>query len=385
MTGTTTTGGDAAAGYRPRLRGGVLLSDPLLRGPRTVHLVKDPVSERAFEVGPREHFLISRMDGTRTLHELGTDYADEFGKRLGEEHWGKMLGMLGTRRLLEGSPEPVPASPHAANAANSVDAKPSPRRNTALSGSIRMVADAHRTTTRLHGALRPLLSSWVMVPLLAAVAALEVAALARFGDLAAGTARTFGEPAMVLALVCLLWLSTALHELAHGVTARHYGGRVGEIGLRWRLPLVMMYCTVEDFPYLATRWQRIATAAAGAVTNLLFLLPFGALWLLAPLDDLTADLLAALLLLGTIQALAMLVPLSPLDGYKITEQLLGTAQLASSTRTWTMLAARRDPAAAAYPARAQRVYGGYAALVVVSVCVLVMAVGLLFHALLTAT
>ncbi|NJQ07567.1 peptidase M50 [Streptomyces lonarensis] len=370
---TTAGGAGAAAEYRPRLRESLLVGDPVLHGARTVHLVKDPDSGRSFELGVKEHFLVSRMDGTRTLQELGADYAAAYGKRLGDGHWGSLLSTLGSRGLLDGSPAPAPA-----------EEQPE-RTNGLLSGSVRMVADAPRTAARLHAAVRPLLSRPAVVVLLLASLAPVAAVAARFADVAAGTARTFTEPAMLFALVALVWLSTALHELAHGVTAHHAGGRVGEIGLRWRLPVVIMYCTVEDFAHLPSTGRRVAVAVAGAVVNLLFLLPFLALWLLAPLDGLTADLLAALLLIGVVQALMMLLPIPPLDGYKIVEQWTHTAQLAASARTWMMLRVRRDPAATAYPARARRVYGGYVALVFASLAVLATGGGLLVHALLTAT
>jgi hypothetical protein len=64
----------AVRAYRPALRQGVLISPPLLRGPRTVHLIKHPVSGAAFEVGPKEHFVISRLDGTRNFDDLVSEY-----------------------------------------------------------------------------------------------------------------------------------------------------------------------------------------------------------------------------------------------------------------------------------------------------------------------
>ncbi|CAO0831464.1 hypothetical protein SMICM17S_07811 [Streptomyces microflavus] len=51
----------ALADYRPELRPRVLLSDPLLDGAATVHLIKDTGSGNSFKVGPKEHFLIARM------------------------------------------------------------------------------------------------------------------------------------------------------------------------------------------------------------------------------------------------------------------------------------------------------------------------------------
>lgn len=361
-----------SAAYRPELRPGVLISDPLLHGPDTVRLIKDTGTGRSFRSGPKESFLLSRMDGSRSLEQLGDEYAARFGRRLSDANWRQLLGVLGTRGLLQGSP-PAPAP----------EPDPPPRR-TLLRGSIRLVADADATAARLHRASGFLLRPAWTVPLLITVAVMEVHLALHSGELAAAAWDLFRNPALLLAAATLLWLSTALHELAHGVVARHYGGRVHEIGLRWRLPVLIMYCTIENYPYLRTRRHRIATAAAGAVMNLLFLLPFYALWLWAPLDPATRDATAGLLLLGSLQALTMLLPLPPLDGYKIVGQLAGAVELAASSRDYLRRALRRDPARARYPRRARTVYTAYglgAALVLLTLGAAAVA---LVHHLLTA-
>ncbi|MFG2639795.1 metalloprotease [Streptomyces sp. NPDC048370] len=362
--------------YRPELRAGVLVSDPFLRGPATVHLIKDTVGGQSFKVGAKESFLISRMDGSRTLAQLGEAYAREYGRRLGDANWRQLLGMLGTRGLLADSAPTAAPTPVAAP-----DASPTRR---LLAGSVRLVADADATTARLHRAVGFLLRPVCMVPLLAAVLAMETVLALRLGDAVLAARDLFLNPVLLAATGVLLWLSTALHELAHGVVARHFGGRVGEIGLRWRLPVVIMYCTVDNYLYLRTRWHRIATAAAGAVMNLLFLLPFCALLLWAPLDEATHDALTGLLLLGSVQAYAMLVPLPPLDGYKIVSQWAGATELAASSREYLRLAVRRDPAAAAYPGRARTVYTAYGLGTLLVLGVLAASAAALVHHLLTA-
>ncbi|MFE7463692.1 M50 family metallopeptidase [Streptomyces sp. NPDC057499] len=342
------------AEYRPELGAHVLLSDALLQGAATVHLIKDTAVGDSFKVGPKEHFLIARMDGSRTLAEIGEEYAQEYGRRLDGARWQQILRMLGTRGLLAGAPAPAPAS--ASASAPEVPAEPE---RGLLRGSIRLVADADATTDRLHRAAGFLLAPGWMVPLLALVLAMEVLVAVRIGELLDVTKELFTNPVLLVGAATLLWFSTALHELAHGVVARHHGGTVAEIGLRWRLPVIIMYCTVDNYLYLGTRWQRIQTAVAGAVMNLLFLLPFCALWLFAPLDPATHDALGALLLLGSVQALAMLVPFPPLDGYRIASQLCGATELAASTLAYLRLAARRDPAAADYPGPARAAYRAY--------------------------
>ncbi|MER5814666.1 M50 family metallopeptidase [Streptomyces californicus] len=420
----------ALAAYRPALRPRVLLSDPLLDGAATVHLIKDAETGSSFKVGPKEHFLIARMDGERSLAEIGEEYAGEYGRRLGDAHWKRLLGLLGAKGLLAagtdaspgpstalppgaigspgapaavppgaagsmgpsaagpGSPAAVPpgaaASGRATASGPPAPAPPLPEKRTLLRGSLPLVADADATTARLHRAVGFLLAPAVLAPLLALTLAMEAVVLVRAGELLLAVRGLLANPVLLTGTAVLLWVSTALHELAHGVVARHHGGRVSEIGLRWRLPAVIMYCTVDDYLYFGTRRHRIATAAAGAVMNLIFLLPFCALWLFAPLDDATHEAFAALLLLGSVQALVMLVPLPPLDGYRIASQLAGATGLAASTGVYLGLALRRSPEAAGYPRRARIAYPAYAgATALVLACALAAAVAGVHH-LLTA-
>ncbi|NEC44395.1 M50 family metallopeptidase [Streptomyces sp. SID8016] len=420
----------ALAAYRPALRPRVLLSDPLLDGAATVHLIKDAETGSSFKVGPKEHFLIARMDGERSLAEIGEEYAGEYGRRLGDAHWKRLLGLLGAKGLLAagtdaspgpstalppgaigspgapaavppgaagsmgpsaagpGSPAAVPpgaaASGRATASGPPAPAAPVPEKRTLLRGSLPLVADADATTARLHRAVGFLLAPAVLAPLLALTLAMEAVVLVRAGELLLAVRGLVANPVLLTGTAVLLWVSTALHELAHGVVARHHGGRVSEIGLRWRLPAVIMYCTVDDYLYFGTRRHRIATAAAGAVMNLIFLLPFCALWLFAPLDNATHEAFAALLLLGSVQALVMLVPLPPLDGYRIASQLAGATGLAASTGVYLRLALSRSPEAAGYPRRARIAYPAYAgATALVLACALAAAVAGVHH-LLTA-
>lgn len=350
-------------GHRPALRPEVLLSAPLLDGPATVHLVKDPVSGASFEIGPKEFFLVSRLDGSRSLAEIGAEYANAFGRRLGEGNWQQLLALLGTRRLLVGGPRPHGPQP-----------SPEPLDRTLLRGTVRLVADADATTARLHSALRPLLHPVVLGVLLLGCLAMEAVLALSFGELADSFAWLLRHPVPLLAVATLMWLSTALHEFAHGVAARHVGGTVGEIGLRWRLPVAIMYCTVDNYRFLERRRHQLAVASAGAFANLLFLLPFFGWWTALPGGDPTRRVLAALLLVGSAQALVNLIPLPPLDGYTMLGHGLRVTRLAPASSGYLRLRMRDRAAAAAYPPRSRRIYLGYG--IGSAVLVLLLAAGL---------
>ncbi|MFD3699106.1 peptidase M50 [Streptomyces sp. NPDC058646] len=337
-------------GHRPALRPGILLSPPLLNGPAVVHLVKDPVSGSSFEIGPKEFFLVSRLDGSRSLAEIGAAYGEAFGRRLGEGNWQQLLALLGSRRLLAGGPGPQVPDPQGP-----------PRSGTLLRGTLRLVADADAATARLHRLLRPALHPVVLGVLLLLCLAMEGVLAAAAGGLAHDLWWLLSHPVPLLAVATLLWFSTALHEFAHGVAARHVGGNVGEIGLRWRLPVAIMYCTVDNYRYLDRRRHQLAVAAAGAFANLLFLLPFFGWWAALPEADPTGRVLGALLLLGSAQALVNLLPLPPLDGYTMLGHGLRVTRLAPASSAYLRLRLRDRAAADAYPARARRLYLAYGA------------------------
>ncbi|WP_031088541.1 metalloprotease [Streptomyces sp. NRRL WC-3549] len=362
----------AARVYRPALRAGVQLGPPLLRGPRTVHLIRHPVGGAAFEVGVKEHFVISRLDGTRNLDDVAPAYAARFGRRLAEDNWNRLLGLLGARGLLAGAPDPPPPAPAPAR----------PRANTLWRGTRRIVADADATTARLHRILRPLLHPALQLPLLAAVLAMEAVLILHTGELLDGTVELFRQPVVLAAVALFLWFSITVHELAHGVAAQHYGGHVAEIGLRWRFPAAMLYCTVDNYLFLPGRRAKLVTAGAGAHVNLLLLLPFALWWSLLPGDDPARPLLAGLLFLGSVQALSNLVPLPPLDGYRMLGHALGAAHLAPETRTYLALrlGGKGAEATAAYPRRSRVVHTAYgigAALLLLSAVTGTCAVALL--------
>ncbi|MGW0901871.1 M50 family metallopeptidase, partial [Streptomyces goshikiensis] len=197
------------------------------------------------------------------------------------------------------------------------------------------------------------------VVLLLGCLAMETALAVSFGELADGLGWLLRHPVPLLAVATLMWLSTALHEFAHGIAARHLGGTVGEIGLRWRLPVAIMYCVVDNYRFLERRRHQVAVACAGAFANLLFLLPFFGWWAALPEGDATRRALAALLLLGSAQAFVNLLPLPPLDGYTMLGHGLRVTRLAPASSGYLRLRMRDRAAAAAYPARARRLYLAY--------------------------
>lgn len=54
-----------------------------------------------------------------------------------------------------------------------------------------------------------------------------------------------------------------LHELAHGLACKHFGGECHELGIMLLVFTPCLYCNVSDSWRLSSKWQRIAVAVAG--------------------------------------------------------------------------------------------------------------------------
>lgn len=344
---------------RPRLRDEVRLGPALKKGTGAVHYLKDDRTGWYFQVGEREFFLISRLDGASTLEEIGAQYAEKFDRRLGPQHWRQVMGLLGTRGLLVGSAGEQELDRLAEQAAQRNRKRPS------LLGARLPIVDPDRAFGRWAPRLRPLFSPWFVLPALAGILALAVVVAARPGTLFADAKAAWHHPALLIGAIAVVWFSIGLHEAAHGLACKHFGGRAPEIGVLWRFPFIAPYCKADDLMLFARRSHRVYTAFAGIFVNLVVVLPFGALWLFATHGSTAQTFGAEVVFFGGINGIVNLIPFLQLDGYHMVNHALGAADLRTDSIRFAHTALtglwRRDLSAArAYPAGRRWLFGAYA-------------------------
>lgn len=312
--------GPTVQALRPQLGPQVRIGPPQRLSGRMVHYVRNTAAPGYHRVGAKEHFLMSRMDGSRTLDELEAEYAGAFGRRIGPQGWASLMSMLYQRGLL-----------HTGEQQN----QPGPRADGATGGEssqslLRYRFPVVRQPDRFLGRWLPrtqfLFRPAFVIPSLAAIAAMLGLVGANISTLFTALRGSPHPEIMGAAVLVTIWLIMILHECAHGVACRHFGGSVGEIGVMWRFPLLIPYCKVDDVVLLARR-QRVCTAFAGIYVSLVILLPFTLVWLAAPGGSDLAGFCAGLLLFGSGTAVANLIPFLQLDGYFMVSHALGLADL----------------------------------------------------------
>lgn len=122
-------------------------------------------------------------------------------------------------------------------------------------------------------------------------------------------------PLKSLALVAIGgFVGTVIHELAHGATLLHYGGRPRRLGVMLFYCVPAFFCDVSDGWLLSNRMHRVRVALAGIFAQFVVAGIVGTAGALLS-DNILGDALL-LLALGTyLAAVINLIPFVKLDGY----------------------------------------------------------------------
>lgn len=191
-----------------------------------------------------------------------------------------------------------------------------------------------------------------------------------------------------------LWLLLAwillktIHETAHGLVCRRYGGNVRETGIILAFLAPLAYVDVTSCWRLTSRWQRIHVAAAGMYIELLLAAIAVLTWTQVSSTVLSHLLYSMIIMASASTLLFNANPLMKFDGYYILSDLLqlpNMASRASATVTsgmqWLLFGIRSSaPEVAGRQLWWLRFYGVAAALWRLGVCAtMVIAASVLFR------
>lgn len=311
---------------RPQLRSEVVLGPAIVSRGASVHYMKDRLTNWFYRIGTREHFLLSRMDGSRTLQEIGAEYERYAGKYVSANEWKILLNMLEKRQLLTGST--TPAGVNALREAGQQKRRKGQRLFRARVVLLNPDAFLGKILPWLRFAFHPAFVSLA----LAAIVAFEIFFFSHLGlilknvfiDVKAGTMTSAW---FISAVIALIAVTLVLHEFAHGLTCKRFGGSVQEMGIGWRYLSPFPYCKLDDVILFQNRWHRVYAASAGVFINLLMLLPFALLWYVAPEHQALRVFCASALLSINFLSLLNLTPFIELDGYLIITYALNMTDL----------------------------------------------------------
>jgi multidrug resistance efflux pump len=296
--------------YPPRLAQEVDITEQIEAGVAR-YVVRNLATSRYFILKQPEYRILSQLDGTLTLSQVAAGGSQASGPRVALPALTRFLGKLDSLGLLARSGTEGPLSAH---------------QERGLYIRFRLF-DPDKLLAWLDRSLGWALTRTSIISSFVLMAVVAFWMFARAGEVSTYTSYLYREYGIAAILLVALTI-TALHEFAHGLACKHFGGDVREMGvLLIYYVLPAFYCNVTDIYRMGRKHQRMWVIFAGIYWQLLVSALGGLLWLIATPYTLFADLSLLVFIGGSFNILINCNPLIRLDGYYALSQALGVVNL----------------------------------------------------------
>ncbi len=330
---------------RPRLRDGVEPLHRRLRGKPWV-LLLDPVTQRFHRMTPRVWRLLQLLDGRRNLDEVWAAAcadarrhaarAEDADSTVSQHELVQLMSTLYASDLLQSQVSPD---------AEEVFERYRRQRRAVFKQSwlnpmsVKLPLLYPDAWFDRHAGLARALCTWPVALLwLLWCAPAAVLAWQHQAEMTANLA----DRVLAASNLVLLWftypLVKAVHEAAHGLACKAWGGTVREIGVMFILFTPVPYVDATSSYRFPSKWARAAVAAAGILAELAIGAGAVYVWLGAEPGLPTAVAFNVIVIAGVSTLLVNGNPLMRYDGYYILCDLLEAPNLAQrATAYWTYL------------------------------------------------
>lgn len=316
-----------------------LIIAPQVHGQKTYFHIENPARGKFYRVGHAEYVFLSLLDGTRTVTQALTVTARTLGaKGLANARGIQVANWLLEHRLADYADGQSGWTPNAGAADEEASQSVLKRLNPFW------VKVPLGCPDRLLSSLLPSVG-WVFSPWATAMGLVVI--LIGLASVASQWDTFVASAAAVLSPHNWIWMIFAwaflkmIHELAHAMACKYYGGEVRETGLMFMLLAPMAYVNVTSCWRFPSRWQRIHVAAAGMGAELFIAAIAAVAW--GYVDSaLVHHLLFNLIVMASFTTLLFNAnPLMRFDGYYILADLVEIPNLGTEGGRFFKSSARR--------------------------------------------
>ncbi|MGH7534302.1 MAG: hypothetical protein ACREMG_01820, partial [Gemmatimonadales bacterium] len=302
---------------RPRLRPDLVLVEQTYRGEQSF-IVKDPQTRKYFRFRPVEVMVMQALDGEHSPAEVAAGLSAH-GLQLSSgavEGFAQKLKAMGLceRTLQERS-------------VLQMERLRAQRRQRLASPAVKgdifrlrwSVGDPDRFMDRCMPYLKLFFTRGFILFSLAVFAIYFLILAARWNEFATALVQ-FYRFQLSAGTLLVFWLTgiviIVIHELGHGFTCKHFGGKVHEIGAMLLYFEPAFFCNVNDAWTFPDRSARLWVTAAGSWIQLVVAGLAAVVWWAATPGTLVEEIALGAVIFGGITTVFLnLNPLIPLDGY----------------------------------------------------------------------
>jgi putative peptide zinc metalloprotease protein len=271
-------------------------------------VVKDPVTKRFFRLKQHEIFIAQQLDGSTSLEEIQHRFEQKFDISLPKDKLDRFIRRLQDLSFLESSRSDRELSRAQRNALS----RQSPLQ--------RLLYIRLRTLNpnRLFDALLPRIGFFFTRQFVLFVIGLTAVALyitiSNWAEYTA-QAKSLIVAGTIPTLLLVVLLVTVLHEFAHGLTCKYYGGNVHGIGFLLIYFLPAFYCDVSDAWLFKEKSKRLWVSFAGIFFQIFLWGLATIMWRILDTETWLSKATCLMMATSGISTIFNLNPLLKLDGY----------------------------------------------------------------------
>jgi len=255
--------GQAAEHLKVKLRPDLIVQPQFYEG-MTHYVIKDPIALKYFRFKIEEYFLLQQLDGKNTLQEVKRAFERKYRPQtISIEDLTRFTAQLHEAGLAQID------SPEQAKVLIQRRRKNRWKKVWQFLANILYikipVIDPERLLTRMYPFFRWIFTSYFntfSVGMMLAAITLVISQWSTFHSKLPDFQSFFNWHT-----IFYFWISLAvikiIHEFGHGLTAKHFGGEVHEMGMLFLVLTPALYCDVTDSWLLPSKWKRIWISAAG--------------------------------------------------------------------------------------------------------------------------
>src|SRR6266545_2549234 len=297
----------------PKLRSRLVVSRQGKDGD-SAFIVKHPVTGRFFRLRELEYSIAQQLDGSTPLQVVQRRFEEQFGVTLGSGEIVKFVERLDRLGLLE--KESRQADPL------------TPRKK--VRGSLLYLRfeafDPNRLLDRLARKAGFFFTPYFLALSVSVVLCAIAIFVLQWNAIIRDVRNLWRFDAFLVAWLTMLCVVT-LHEFAHGLTCKHFGGEVHEMGFLLLYFQPAFYCNVSDSWLFPEKSRRLWVTFAGAYFEIFIWALATVTWRLTEHETWVNFLALVVMATSGIKSLFNLNPLIKLDGYYLLSDYLEVPNL----------------------------------------------------------
>ena len=306
-----------------KLRNDLVISEAVVDGQDVVN-IKDPMRDNYFRLRAPEYWLISQLDGVTSYDEIAQRFREKYNANIDSNAILQFVELLETEFFLENqrAEQAVSRKSYGNESRKSLFSKILFIKFKAFKPGklLDRVTELYRP---LHTGMGLFLQGLVILFGLILFAN-------NYSHFTISLYQLYSV-STIFTIMVSFFILIVIHEFAHAVTCRIYGGQVNEFGFLLMYFQPCFYCDISDAWLFKKKRQRLAVTLAGPYSELLLLTLTLVVWRMTVPETFLHDVSQILVIVIWVTAIFNLNPLIKLDGYYLLSDWLDIPNLRSKS------------------------------------------------------